>query len=68
MLKDSNSSPSSFCTLETNECLSGYTDEEKNDRYFEAKIPSQATFELCLDDWEKLRLLQQGHRFKRGKF
>ena len=65
MLRDSN--PASSSTVETNECSSGSTEEEKSDRYFQAKIPSQATFELCQDDWEKLKLLQHGHRFKRGK-
>lgn len=39
-----------------------------NKQFFEAKIPVQASFELSVDDWEKLKQLQRGHRFKRGEW
>lgn len=52
--------------LDSNEDSNFY--EVKNNRYFEAKIPSQASFELSINDWEKLKLLQRGHRFKRGEW
>ncbi len=43
-------------------------DDHLSKRYFETNIPSVCTFQLSLEEWEKLTVLQNGHRFLRGEW
>lgn len=40
----------------------------ENKDYFTTKIASESSFQLSLEDWNKLRSLQKGHRFLRGEW
>ena len=37
-------------------------------RYFEAHVANEGTFQISIEDWDKLRTLQKGHRFLRGEW
>lgn len=39
-----------------------------DDKYFQARVPEVATFQLSQEDWSKLQTLQKGHRFLRGEW
>lgn len=53
---------------ETNECI-GQSHETVNEKsYFEIELPSEATFQLNPIDWNRLKLLQNGHRIARGEW
>ena len=45
-----------------NEC------ETTSKKYFEIDLPSDATFNITKEDWNKLKSIQKGHRFLRGEW